>query len=139
MRLDNKDTHFKKSTYLCRKFFYSMIADNNWKHRLGIVYSTNKEFDYKKDNDNADAETLSPEKQHLIVSIDRSHRAGKQVTLIKGFIGKEDDLETLGKQLKVKCGVGGSVKDGEIILQGDFRERIIVLLAAMGYKAKRGN
>ena len=116
-----------------------MMADNNWKQRLGIVYSTNKEFDYKKDNDNPDMETLSPEKQHLIVSIDRSQRAGKQVTLIKGFTGKEEDLETLGKQLKIKCGVGGSVKDGEIILQGDFRERVVNLLTAMGYKAKRGN
>jgi len=115
------------------------MAENDWKHRLGVVYSTSKEFDYKKDNDISEAETLPSEKQHLIVSIDRSHRAGKQVTLIKGFIGKAEDLETLGKQLKVKCGVGGSVKDGEIILQGDFRERVVTLLAAMGYKVKRGN
>ena len=122
-----------------QKFLFKKMTENDWKHRLGIVYSTNKEFDYKKDNDNSDIETLLPEKQHLIVSIDRSHRAGKQVTLIKGFIGKDDDLEILGKQLKVKCGVGGSVKDGEIILQGDFRERVVSLLTAMGYKAKRGN
>ncbi|MDR0295400.1 MAG: translation initiation factor [Prevotellaceae bacterium] len=115
------------------------MVENDWKHRLGIVYSTNKEFDYKKDSTNLDIETLSPKKQHLIVSIDRSYRAGKQVTLIKGFIGRESDLETLGKQLKIKCGVGGSVKDGEIILQGDFRERAVALLTAMGYNVKSGN
>ena len=115
------------------------MTDNNWKRRLGIVYSTEKEFDYKNDSDNPELETLSPEKQQLVVSIDRSHRAGKQVTLIKGFIGNDNDLETLGKQLKIKCGVGGSVKDGEIILQGDFRERVVNLLTAMGYRVKRGN
>ena len=115
------------------------MADNDWKHRLGVVYSTNKDFDYKQHKEQSDIETLSPEKQRLIISIDRSHRAGKQVTLIKGFVGKDEDLEVLGKQLKVKCGVGGSVKDGEIILQGDFRERAVNLLAAMGYKVKRGN
>jgi translation initiation factor 1 len=116
-----------------------MMADNDWKRRLGIVYSTDKEFDYKNDNENSDSETLPPEKQRLVVSIDRSHRAGKQVTLIKGFVGKDSDLEDLGKQLKIKCGAGGSVKDGEIILQGDFRERVVNLLSTMGYKAKRGN
>ena len=116
-----------------------MTTDNDWKHRLGIVYSTNKEFDYKNDSDISDIETVIPEKQHLVVSIDRNHRAGKQVTIVKGFVGNDNDLETLGKQLKIKCGVGGSVKDGEIILQGDFRERAVALLSAMGYKAKRGN
>jgi len=116
-----------------------MMTDNNWKQRLGVVYSTNKEFDYKNNNDNPEPETLSPEKQQLIVSIDRSHRAGKQVTLVKGFIGTESDLEMLGKELKIKCGVGGSVKEGVIILQGDFRERAVSLLTAMGYRVKRGN
>jgi translation initiation factor 1 len=115
------------------------MVGNDWKHRLGVVYSTNKDFDYKNDTENREAETLSPEKQRLVVNIDRSHRAGKQVTLIKGFTGSDSDLETLGKQLKVKCGVGGSIKDGEIILQGDFRERVVTLLTEMGYKAKRGN
>jgi len=116
-----------------------MMADNDWKQRLGVIFSTNKDFEYKKDTDNSEAETLPPEKQQLIVSIDRSHRAGKQVTLVKGFVGKEEDLESLGKQLKIKCGVGGSVKEGEIVLQGDFRERAVNLLNTMGYKAKRGN
>ncbi len=115
------------------------MADNDWKSRLGVVFSTNKEFDYKTDTDQPEAETLSPEKQRLIVSIDRSHRAGKQVTLVKGFIGNNEALEVLGKQLKTKCGVGGTVKDGVIILQGDFRERAMELLIAMGYKTKRGN
>jgi len=116
-----------------------MMADNDWKHRLGVIYSTNKEFEYKNDNDNSGIATAPPEKQSLVVSIDRRHRAGKQVTLIKGFIGTVKDLEALGKELKIKCGAGGSVKDGEIILQGDFRERVVSLLSTMRYKVKRGN
>ena len=124
---------------LLQEILLFIMTDNDWKHRLGIVYSTNKEFDYKKDSDISAIETVLPEKQHLVVSIDRNHRAGKQVTIVKGFVGNDNDLEALGKQLKIKCGVGGSVKDGEIILQGDFRERTVTLLSAMGYNAKRGN
>ena len=78
-------------------------------------------------------------KQKLIVGIDRRNRSGKQVTLVTGFIGRDDDLAALGKMLKSKCGTGGSAKDGEIIIQGDFRDRIVEILTAAGYKAKRGN
>ena len=114
------------------------MADNYWKKRLGVVYSTNPEFDYEEDN-TAQPQTLPPDRQRLIVAIDRSHRAGKQVTVVKGFVGTSDDLAALGKSLKQRCGVGGTAKDGEITLQGDLRDKLCALLTEMGYKAKRGN
>jgi Translation initiation factor 1 (eIF-1/SUI1) and related proteins len=114
------------------------MADNDWKSRLGVVFSTNPDFKYDTEDD-VQVETLPPEKQKLIVSIDRRNRGGKQVTLVSGFVGGEDDLAALGKTLKNKCGCGGSAKDGEIIIQGDFRDKVVALLQSMGYKAKRGN
>lgn len=115
------------------------MADNDWKKRLGVVYSTNPDFAYDENGSSEEQETLPPEKQRLIVSIDRSGRAGKQVTLVKGFVGTSEDLAALGKTLKVKCGVGGTAKDGEITVQGDLRDKVTSLLTNMGYKAKRGN
>ena len=116
------------------------MGQTDWKSRLGVVFSTNPDFSYENsDEESVHSETLAPGKQRLIVSIDKRHRAGKQVTLVKGFSGKEEDLESLGKLLKNKCGTGGSVKDGEIILQGDFRDRVVSLLQSSGYNAKRGN
>ncbi len=117
---------------------FQTMAENDWKKRLGVVFSTNPDFAYEEETVEEDA-TLEPSKQNLIVSIDRKGRAGKQVTLVTGFIGTSDDLAELGRTLKVKCGVGGSAKDGEITIQGDFRDRIVALLKDMGYKAKRGN
>ena len=114
------------------------MADNDWKKRLGVVFSTDPNFNYEEETEN-EPQTLEPSKQNLIVSIDRKGRAGKQVTLVTGFVGTSDDLADLGRILKVKCGVGGSAKDGEITIQGDFRERVVTLLKDMGYKAKRGN
>lgn len=114
------------------------MAENDWKKRLGVVFSTNPDFTYKEETVEEEA-TLEPSKQNLIVSIDRKGRAGKQVTLVTGFVGTADDLAGLGRTLKVKCGVGGSAKDGEITIQGDFRDRVTALLKEMGYKAKRGN
>ncbi|MBO7371721.1 MAG: translation initiation factor [Bacteroidales bacterium] len=86
-----------------------------------------------------EVQTLPAAQQKLIVTIDRRARAGKQVTLVSGFIGKEEDLAALAKTLKTKCGVGGSAKDGEILIQGDWRDRVVALLKSLGYNAKRGN
>ena len=116
-----------------------MKPENDWKQRLGVVYSTDPGFEYTTGESDGLEQTLEPSRQKLIVSIDRRNRAGKQVTLVSGFVGTREDLATLGKQLKVKCGVGGTAKDGVITIQGDFRERITSILKDMGYNAKRGN
>ena len=102
----------------------------------GVVYSTNPEFEYQHQQEEV-FDTLPNEKQDLRVMLDKKQRAGKAVTLITGFIGKNEDLEVLGKLLKTKCGVGGTVKDGEIMIQGDFRDKIMLLLQQAGYKAKK--
>ena len=114
------------------------MADNDWKKRLGVVFSTNPDFAYQEE-ETEEAATLEPSKQNLIVGIDRKGRGGKQVTLVTGFVGTADDLAELGRTLKMKCGVGGSAKDGEIVIQGDFRDRVTALLKDMGYRAKRGD
>lgn len=115
-----------------------MKPDNDWKQRLGVVYSTDPNFNYATE-ETAEAETLEPSTQRLTVTIDRRNRGGKQVTLVSGFVGTQEDLAALGKTLKVKCGVGGSAKDGEITIQGDLRDKVTELLRNMGYNAKRGN
>lgn len=115
-----------------------MKPDNDWKQRLGVVYSTDPNFNYATE-ETAEAETLEPSRQRLTVTIDRRNRGGKQVTLVSGFVGTQEDLAALGKTLKVKCGVGGSAKDREITIQGDLRDKVTELLRNMGYNAKRGN
>ena len=114
------------------------MAENDWKSRLGVVYSTNPDYIFEEDSAEK-VETLEPSKQKLIVKIDRRNRGGKQVTLVTGFVGSEDDATELGRTLKIKCGVGGSVQNKEIIIQGDFRDRLVKILTELGYKVKRGN
>jgi translation initiation factor 1 len=109
---------------------------NDWKDRLNVVYSTNPDFKYETEKED-ESDTLPREKQLLRISLDKRNRKGKAVTLITGFIGTNDDLEELGKFLKVKCGVGGSAKDGEIIIQGDFRNKVLELLQKEGYAKAR--
>ena len=106
--------------------------DNDWKDRLNVVYSTNPDFNYEVDDDEEQT-TLPPSQQRLRVQLDRKNRGGKVVTLITGFAGTEDDLKELGKFLKSKCGVGGSAKNGEIIVQGDFKQKVLELLKKEGY------
>ncbi len=109
----------------------------DWKERLGTVYSTDPNFQFETNKEEEGSETLPPKQQKLYVSLDKRNRGGKAVTLIEGFVGKEEDLQTLGKKLKTKCGVGGSVKDNEILIQGDFRDKIVQMLTAEGYQVKR--
>jgi translation initiation factor 1 len=102
----------------------------------GLVYSTNPNFKIEEENNN-DQETLSPAQQKLKVRLDKKQRAGKAVTLVEGFIGKEKDMEELGKKLKAFCGTGGSVKDGEILVQGDNRDKILQWLLKNNYKESK--
>jgi translation initiation factor 1 len=108
------------------------MKDNNWKKRQDIVYSTNPDFQYDNDTSGS-SDTLPANQQKLRVNIDRRNRGGKVVTLVTGFVGTDADLQSLGKMLKVKCGVGGSAKDGEILIQGERKEQVITLLKAAGY------
>lgn len=102
------------------------------KKKVNIVYSTNPDYNYDYDDD--EVETLSLDKQQLKVMIDRKQRKGKSVTLISGFIGNDDDLKALAKTLKNKCGVGGTAKEGDILIQGEFKSKIFDILINMGYK-----
>jgi translation initiation factor 1 len=106
------------------------------KERVNIVYSTNPNFQFQVEEEET-TDTLPNNQQKLYVSIDKKQRAGKEVTLIEGFIGSLDDLKELGKFLKSKCGVGGTIKDGEILIQGNFRDKIIELLQNEKYSVKR--
>ena len=112
-----------------------MGKKNNKKDISGVVYSTNHNYDYSYD-DEQEEETLPPNEQDLRIVLDRK-KAGKVVTTIIDFIGSKEDLKTLGKELKTYCGVGGTVKNGEILIQGDFRDKILALLLKKGYKAKK--
>lgn len=107
----------------------------NKKERINVVYSTNPNFQYEYEEEEQ-AETLAPEKQNLRVTLDSKQRNEKTVTLVQGFVGTDDDLKDLAKLLKNKCGVGGSVKDGQIIIQGELKEKILTILRDNHYRAK---
>lgn len=106
------------------------------KKKSQIVYSTNPDFEYELNEEDIQ-ETLPPGEQQLYVSIDRKKRAGKEVTLIEGFVGHEEDLKELAKKLKNKCGVGGSAKENEILIQGNHKDKIARLLEEEGFRVKK--
>lgn len=106
------------------------------KNRDGIVYSTNPDFQYRNDGI-AEPETLPADRQLLYIWLDSKGRKGKTVTLVKGFVGKTADLEALAVEIKKSCGTGGAVKEREIVIQGDFRDKILVFLSKKGYKTKK--
>lgn len=108
------------------------MKNNDWKERLNVVYSTNPDYKYETSEEEEEV-TLPSAQQRLRVQLDRKNRGGKVVTLVTGFVGTENDLKELGKLLKSKCGVGGSAKDGEIIVQGDFKQKVLELLKKEGY------
>ena len=108
------------------------MEKNDWKDRLIIAYSTNPDYNYHVEEEE-ETETIDPKQQKLRVNIEKKGRGGKTVTAISGFVGTEEDLKELGRKLKTKCGVGGAVKDGEILIQGEFKQRIIDLLKTEGY------
>ena len=111
------------------------MAQKN-KNISGVIYSTNTDYEYTY-NSQEEHETLPPNQQDLRVQLDKKQRGGKAVTLITGFKGTVTDLETLGKRLKQKCGTGGSAKNGEILVQGDFRDKVMDMLKADGFKVKK--
>jgi translation initiation factor 1 len=110
--------------------------ENDWKKRLGMVYSTNPDFQFEK-GEPEEVQTPAPEHQQLYVSLDKKNRKGKKVTLVKGFAGSPDDVRKLARELKRSCGVGGSVDQYDILIQGDFRDRIVSMLQDKGFKVKR--
>lgn len=116
--------------------FVHMPKNNDWKKRDGVVYSTDQNFSFQY-LQGEEAETLPPQQQNLKVLLDKNGRAGKQVTLVAGFVGKTEAIEILTKLLKTKCSVGGSTKEGEILIQGDLRDKVVAVLTKEGYKAKR--
>ena len=106
------------------------------KEKLNVVYSTNPNFNYEFEEEES-VETLPKNQQKLYVSIDRKQRGGKEVTLVEGFVGSDEDLKDLGKLLKSKCGVGGTAKDNEILIQGNFRDKVFDMLFKEGYQVKK--
>lgn len=109
------------------------MRQNDWKDRLNVVYSTNPDFHYETEDNNEETATLPKAEQNLRVNIEKKNRGGKVVTVVRGFTGSEEELKELGKLLKTKCGVGGTAKEGEILIQGDLKTKVIEILKKEGY------
>lgn len=112
------------------------MKNNDWKDRLNVVFSTNPDFKYESDDEQETVEKIPNEKQKLRIELDKRNRKGKAVTLITGYVGSDDDLGELARMLKTKCGSGGSSRCGEILIQGDFRQKIDEILKKEGYKTR---
>lgn len=112
------------------------MKNNDWKDRLNVVFSTNPDFQYESDAEEATVEKLPNEKQKLRIELDKRNRKGKSVTLITGYVGSDEDLAELARMLKTKCGSGGSSRCGEILIQGDFRQKVNEILLKEGYKTR---
>lgn len=112
------------------------MARNKYKNRQGVVYSTDPNFQYREQGAEEE-DALPAAEQHLRVQLDKKSRGGKKVTLVTGYSGPEEDLKALGKMLKSQCGVGGSAKNGEILVQGDFVDRVVKILLDNGYNARK--
>lgn len=132
MRVEKNRPFFTIFAAVKQQIPQKTMKNNDWKERLNVVYSTNPNFQYITD-EKEEIDTLPKQQQKLRVSIEKNHRGGKTVTIVKNFIGTDEDIKELGRLLKTKCGVGGSVKDGEILVQGEFKEKIIDLLKKEGY------
>ena len=115
---------------------YIQTMSKKNKKRINVVYSTNPDFEFEEEQ-HEEQETKAPNQQLLYVSLDRKNRGGKEGSLVEGFIGTDIDLKDLAKTLKGKCGVGGSVKNGDIIIQGNFVKKVIALLSDYGYRVKQ--
>lgn len=112
------------------------MKNNDWKDRLNVVFSTNPDFKYESDDEQETVEKIPNEKQKLRIELDKRNRKGKAVTLITGYVGSDDDLGELARMLKTKCGSGGSSRCGEILIQGDFRQKVNEILQKEGYKTR---
>ena len=133
---NNYKNESKRETFLTEEFKPVKKNRKDRNDKRGFVYSTDPNFKFEEE-DHQIQETLVAKEQKLKVRFETKHRGGKTVTLVEGFIGKEDDLEELGKKLKNFCGTGGSAKDGEIIIQGDQREKVLQWLVKNGYEKSK--
>lgn len=136
IKFEDKYTNYPACAYHDRFKKWNMVKKNNdWKDRLNVVFSTNPDFKYESEEPE-EPDTLPAERQQLRIQLDKRHRNGKSVTLITGFVGTEEDLKSLARSLKTACGVGGSCKEGEILIQGDFRTKVLAWLQKEHYRAR---